>query len=216
MTIPRLAFAMSVAVALLAGTWLATQNYSIAQEPGGPRIRPTRSNPIADILLLPVKLPFGKGSTLEEVVIYLRNETKTNVVLDLAALARLRITPASIVQLELEDVRLKTGLKLLLDQVGLTIKLVHEDNLLIITDHRESEEPIERVLEEIKALHRDLHTLQDEVRQLRDMISVPVEEDPAPKARNPTIIEEIPAGVDRHKTQPKNKSEKSKNARPGV
>ena len=56
------------------------------------------------------------------------------MVLDLAALDRKSAKPDDTVQLELDGVRLKTGLKLLLDQVGLTFRVVAEDNLMIITD----------------------------------------------------------------------------------
>ena len=52
---------------------------------------------------------------------------KGAVVLDLAALGRQDVEPDDPVQLELEGVRLKTGLKLLLDQVGLTFRVVAED-----------------------------------------------------------------------------------------
>ncbi len=75
--------------------------------------------------------------------------------------------PDDPVQLQLEGVRLKTGLKLLLDQVGLTYQVVPEDNLLILTDTQGSADPIDRVLSEIKALHRDLHDVQDAIDEIR-------------------------------------------------
>ena len=45
------------------------------------------------------------------------------MVVDLAAIERLDLKPEDTVKLELKGVRLKTGLKLLLDQVGLTYHL---------------------------------------------------------------------------------------------
>src|SRR5262249_62380799 len=94
------------------------------------------------------------------------------------------------VQLELEGVRLKTGLKLLLDQLDLTFKVVPEDNLLIITDETGADDPSERLLGEVKTLHRDLHDLQDAVDEVRDALGIGAEE--GPRMRKPTIIEEVP------------------------
>src|SRR5262249_51683347 len=84
------------------------------------------------------------------------------------ALDRLELTHEATVQLELRSVRLKTGLKLLLDQLGLTYRVIPEDNLLVLTDTEGSEEPLDRVLSELKALHRDLHALQDAMDELLD------------------------------------------------
>ena len=97
--------------------------------------------------------------------------------------------PDDPVQLELENVRLKTGLKLLLDQVGLTYRVVAEDNLMIITDLEGSDDPTDRILSELKALHRDLHALQDDVDELRDFVG---EGGQGGRVRKPTIIEEMP------------------------
>ena len=90
--------------------------------------------------------------------------------LDLAALDRQDVEPQDPVQLELDGVRLKTGLKLLLDQLGLTYRIVAEDNLMIITDVEGSEDPNGRIASELRALHRDLHELQDAVDELRDYL----------------------------------------------
>jgi hypothetical protein len=111
-------------------------------------------------------------------------------VLDLAALDRKSVEPDSTVQLELEGVRLKTGLKLLLDQVGLTYRVVAEDNLMIITDQEGSEDPADRIWAELRALHRDLHAVQDAVDDLGDYLGV--EGGEGPHVRKPTIIEEMP------------------------
>jgi hypothetical protein len=210
-------FGLAIAVAMVTGSWMASHGFLVAQEASQPsRSSSARGSNIADTLLQPVKLPFGKETSLEDVVKYLRNETKSNVVLDLAALKRQKLTPDFVVQLDLDGVRLKTGLKLLLDQAGLTFKVVGEDNLLIITDRVELQEPLERVLDELKELHRDVHVVQDEIRQIRDMISLPMDEEAIPKTKIPTIIEEVPADAEGHKAQPKGKPEKSKNARPGI
>ena len=73
------------------------------------------------------------------------------MVLDLAALDRKSVEPETPVQLELDGARLKTGLKLLLDQVGLTYHVIAEDNLMIITDQEGSEDPAEKIWAELRA-----------------------------------------------------------------
>ena len=93
-----------------------------------------------------------------------------------------------------DSVRLKTGLKLLLDPVGLTYKVVPEDNLLVITDLDGSDDPIDRVLSELKAVHRDIHDLQDAVDEVREQLGL--ESDGGAKMRKPTIIEEVPDAVE--------------------
>jgi hypothetical protein len=216
MTVSRPALVLAMASAVLGGVWLASNGSSRAQE-----LTPARPGPtgqIADAMLQPVRLPFGEGSSLEDVAAYLRRELKANVVLDLAALDRHELKPTDRVRLDLEGVRLKTGLKLLLDQVGLTTKVVPEDNLLIITDKAEADEPIARVIEEIKALHRDLHAVQDDVREIRDMLIVPVDEEPMAKARNPTIIEEMPGeeGKAKPKEDEAKKKDRPSRSRPGI
>jgi hypothetical protein len=217
MTVSRPALALAMASAALGGLWLASYGASHAQDapaahPGG------APSHIADAMLRPVRLPFNEGVSLEDVAAYLRKTLGANVVLDLAALDRHELKPSHHVRIDLEGVRLRTGLKLLLDQVGLTAKILPEDNLLVITDKAEEAEPIHQVLEEIRALHRDLHAVQDDVREIRDMLSAPVEEEPMAKARNPTIIEEMPA--DQGKPQPKEDEAKKKDrpsrSRPGL
>ncbi len=221
MTVSRPIFALAMASATVGGLWLAAHGPSRAQE-GQPAPRGPGMPHIADALLQPVRLPFGEGKSLEDVAAYLRKELRANVVLDLAALDRHELKPSDRVRIDLEGVRLKTGLKLLLDQVGLTTKTIPEDNLLIITDKAEEAEPIHQVLEEIRALHRDLHAIQDDVRDVRAMLDVPMEEEPVAKARNPTIIEEMPAEEDKAKEKDKDKPDAARKkdrpsrTRPGI
>ncbi len=84
--------------------------------------------PLQEALLRTYRFPFARPTSLEKVCAHLKDTLNGAVVLDLAALDRKSVEPESTVQLELEGVRLKTGLKLLLDQVGLTYHIVAEDN----------------------------------------------------------------------------------------
>ena len=137
---------------------------------------------INDALLRPLDLPFAEPTTLSDVQKYLTEQLGGAVVLDLAAMDRLDVTPDDTVQLDLKGVRLKTGLKLLLDQVGMTYRVVAEDNLLILTDAKEAGEPIDQALRQLKAIHDEMHDLQDAVDDLRDLVEeelgVPPEGDP--------------------------------------
>ena len=137
----------------------------------------------------PYHFPFSKPTPLFQVCAHLKETLKGAVVLDLAALGRQDVEPDDPVQLELEGVRLKTGLKLLLDQVGLTYRVVAEDNLMIITDREGSDDPSDRIWSELRALHRDLHALQDDVDELRDYLG---DDREGGRVRKPTIIEELP------------------------
>ena len=125
---------------------------------------------INDALLRPLDLPFGEPTTLSDVQKYLTEQLGGAVVLDLAAMDRLDVTADDTVQLDLKGVRLKTGLKLLLDQVGMTYRVVAEDNLLILTDAKEAGEPIDQALRQLKAIHDEMHDLQDAVDDLRDLV----------------------------------------------
>jgi hypothetical protein len=145
---------------------------------------------LQDALLRPYRFPFSRPTPLEEVCKHLKQTLRAAVVLDLAALDRQKVEPGDSVQLDLEGVRLKTGLKLLLDQVGLTYRIVAEDNLMIITDREGTEDPSERIWSELRALHRDLHELQDTVDELRDYLGD--EGGEGPRVRKPTIIQEMP------------------------
>jgi hypothetical protein len=144
---------------------------------------------VQDALVKPFHLPFGDPTRLDEVCRYLRRTLNAPVVLDLAALGRQNVRPEETVQLELQGVRLKTGLKLLLDQVGLTYRVVAEDNLLILTDHQAADDPMKRVQSEVHELHRDLHNVQDTLDDVRSVLGIG---DEGAKVRKPTIIEEMP------------------------
>ena len=116
-----------------------------------------------------LSLPLRPADNSDDLAQRLSHDLGGPVVLDLAALDRLDIKPEDTVKLELEGVRLKTGLKLLLDQVGLTYRLVPEDNLLILTDKEGSEDPIERLASEVHELHRDIHDIQDSLDEVREL-----------------------------------------------
>jgi hypothetical protein len=148
---------------------------------------PSSSLPVA--LLQPYHFPFARPTPLFEVCAHLKQTLKAEVVLDLAALGRQDTEPEDQVQLQLDGVRLKTGLKLLLDQVGLTYRVVAEDNLMIITDLEGADDPADRIFSELKALHRDLHALQDDIDELRELVG---DDRQGGRVRKPTIIEEMP------------------------
>jgi len=167
----------------------------------------TKGATLQDALLRPYRFPFSRPTPLEQVCTHLRQTLNAPVVLDLAALDRQNVEPSDAVQLDLEGVRLKTGLKLLLDQLGLTYRVVAEDNLMIITDSAGSEEPNDRILSELRALHRDLHELQDAVDELRDYLGD--EAGKGPRVRKPTIIEEMDEDGEK---KPANRPEKPGNA----
>jgi hypothetical protein len=161
-----------------------------AQERGLEKVEVPRNvaPSVQDALLKPLDLPFGEEATLEEVRRYLARTLEAPVVLDLAALDRLDLDPEDTVQLDLKGVRLKVGLKLLLDQVGLTYKVVPEDNLLILTDPESTEDASVRTLGEVKALHREMHDLQDAVDDLRDLLEEELEIENEPERHGPMIV----------------------------
>ena len=117
-----------------------------------PRVVKESTNVVSlqDALLRPYRFPFSRPTPLERACAHLRETLKCAVVLDLAALDRQGVEADDALQLELEGVRLKTGLKLLLDQVGLTYRVVAEDNLMIITDQEGSEDPADRIWAELR------------------------------------------------------------------
>jgi hypothetical protein len=145
---------------------------------------------LQEALLRPYDFPFSRPTSLAQVCAHLRQTLKAPVVIDLAALDRQNVEPEDPVQLELEGVRLKTGLKLLLDQVGLTYRIEAEDNLMIITDQEGSQDASERIWAELRALHRDLHDVQDSIDELRGIFGD--DRQSGPRVRKPTIIEEMP------------------------
>ena len=122
--------------------------------------------PVQEALRRVHPLPFAEDTALAAVAAHFRRVLAAPVVLDLGALKRQGLTPETTVRLELDGVRLQTGLKLLLDQVGLTYRVVPEDNLLILTDAAGSDDISAQILDELKALHRDVHDLQDAVEEI--------------------------------------------------
>ncbi len=150
---------------------------------------------VREALDRPFFFPFDKPTPLKNVCKHLGRMLNASVVLDLAALDRQEVLPEDTVELELEGVRLKTGLGLLLGQLDLTYKVVPEDNLLIITDARNGDDPLRRVEDELKTIHRELHDLRDAVDRLREPGQTLDEEADAARLRKPTIIEEMPDGA---------------------
>ncbi|MGC8642080.1 MAG: hypothetical protein ACP5XB_19625 [Isosphaeraceae bacterium] len=175
---------------------------------GAARLRPTierapareaSSGSIHDALLKPYHFRFGQPTSLSDVAQRLSAELGGPVVLDLAALDRLNLKPEDAVKLELDGVRLKTGLKLLLDQVGLTYQLVAEDNLLILTDKQGSDDPVERLASEVHELHRDIHRIEDSLDEVRELAGLQGPD--GALVRKPTIIEELPENPDQKPRQ---------------
>ena len=190
-------------------------------DPGPPNGSGTPSRSVQDVLLLPYKFTFKQETTLDDVCKRLQETLGIRVVLDRAALVRKEVKESTTVKLELEGVRLKTGLKLLLDQAELTYKVVAEDNLLIFTDAQGADDPIERIARDLKAMHLEIHDLQDAVGELRAQFEpAPADAEPNPKMRNPTIIEEVPPDGDAGKAgkpKPKSRDENSSTrSRPGL
>lgn len=167
---------------LVSGLILAAAWWTSAQEgaPSGtaePTPAPTRAAlppTVEEALLRPSRIAFARPTPLSEVVVFLRELLRAPVVLDRAAMARLDVTEEDTVQLELDGVRLKTALPLLLDQVGMTYRVEPEDNLLVLTDREGANDRIDRILLEIERLHDDVHDLQDTVDLIGQNL-VPVE-----------------------------------------
>ncbi len=157
---------------------------------------------VQDAMLRPFDLPFGEPTTLEGVRKHLAKALNAPVVLDLAALERLELTPEDTVQLDLKGVRLKVGLKILLDQVGLAPRVEPEDNLLILTGAQEGGDPAERTLAEIKALHRELHDLRDAVDDLRDVVEEDLGVEPDAPRKHTTKVKGGPSRKPRPLSRP--------------
>jgi len=202
-------FGTGLVLLLIAGGVLISGRLSVRAQERGPNVPQSRLAPgperapqvedragppvvsVQDALLRPFSFPFATPTALADVCQHLHQTLKAPVVLDRAALDRLELRSDDAVQLQLEGVRLKVGLKLLLDQVGLTFQVVPEDNLLILTASQGSADPIDRVLSEIKALHHDVHDLQDSVDEILAALA-PEEDGGGARMRKPTIIEEVP------------------------
>ena len=157
---------------------------------------------VQDALQQPFDFPFAKPTRIGDVAKILSKSLNAPVALDRAALDRQDVKEDDEVQLDLRRIRLKTGLKLLLDQLDLTYRVEAEDNLLVITDKTGSENPVDLVLEQIKALHKDVHDLQDSLDDVRAPLGLDGEREA--KLRKPTIIEELPRDAN-EKEKPKSK-----------
>jgi hypothetical protein len=201
------AVAATVLAGLVAGRWPAiAQTVSggagnasgIAPQPQAPGDRAAKPVSVSVALGRPFAFPFRKDTTLEAVADHLRRALDAPVVLDVAALNRLGIGPDASVRLELSGVRLETGLKLLLDQVGMAYRVIPEDNLLLLTDHPDGDDNARQAVAELKVLHREIHDLRD---AMEDMLDIIAPEEKGPTTKKPTIIEELP-------------SEKSKTGKP--
>lgn len=175
-----------LAIGLIGSTLAPLHAQKTADEPSGSVGKVS----LQEAMLRPHAFEFGEPTPLSEVASRLADDLGGAVVLDLAALERLGVSRSDTVELELRGVRLKTGLKLLLDQLDLTYRLVAEDNLLIITDREGSADPIDQVWAELDHLHRDIHDIQDGVDDLRELLGADL--DGGARLRRPTIIEEAP------------------------
>lgn len=175
-----------LAIGLIGSTLAPLHAQKAADEPSGAIGKVS----LQEAMLRPHAFEFGKPTPLSEVASRLADDLGGAVVLDLAALERLGVNRSDTVELELRGVRLKTGLKLLLDQLDLTYRLIPEDNLLIITDREGSADPIDQVWAELDHLHRDIHDIQDGVDDLRALLGADL--DGGAQLRRPTIIEEAP------------------------
>jgi hypothetical protein len=184
-----------IIVGLVALVGMASARLTLRAQDGAPPVearvpRPATAASVLEALERPFPFAFRQPTSLEEVRGHLARALGAPVAFDRAALERQDVRPEDTVELELEGVRLKIGLKLLLDQLDLTYRVVPEDNLLILTDAEGSDDPIKQVLSQLKALHRDVHDVQDAV---DDVLSVLGMEDEGARMRKPTIIEELPA-----------------------
>jgi hypothetical protein len=187
------AAALIVASIVLARLGAFAQEGSAKPAPKGMRfVRPLRPQPatsisIQDALLVPCDIEYAADTTLERIAADLHQLVGGPVVLDPAALKRQKLTPQSTLGLKVAGVRLKVALKLLLEQAGLAYRVEAEDNLLLITDQQGTGESTDRILTELRDLHRDLHDVQDAVEELYQSLA-PAEGE----MRKPTIIEEVP------------------------
>jgi hypothetical protein len=159
----------------------------------------TAKGSIQTAMLQVYRWPFAQPTSLEEVRLHLKKTLGVQVVLDLAALERQDVKPEDQVQLEIDGVRLKTSLQLLLDQVGMTYRVVPEDDLLVLTDKEGSDDPLAKMQAEIRELHRDIHAIQDSIDDLTDLL---IPEGLDLQMRKPTIIEEMPEQQDPKEKKP--------------
>ncbi|AGA26924.1 hypothetical protein [Singulisphaera acidiphila] len=190
------ALATSARLSLRAQDSKGPDEPKVVTKPADTGLEASRS--VLDALERDFDLPFGDPTPLEEVCRYLRRSLNAPVVLDLAALARQHVQKNDSVELELKGVRLKTGLKLLLDQVGLTYRVVPEDNLLILTDNQGADDPLKRIQAEVHELHLEIHDVQDALNEVHAALGL----GEGVKIQKPTIIEEMPDGTIEEKAAP--------------
>ena len=135
------------------------------------RSTPKGSISLVEAMLKPSDLPFQEPTTLEHVEAHLRKLLGAPVVIDRAALERKDLTTESTVHIDrLEGVRLKTALRLLLEPIGLVARVIPDDHILLLTDLEGSEDPNERILAELKAVHRELHDVQNALDDVYDSV----------------------------------------------
>lgn len=166
---------------LAAASWTSWGRQASDRKAGAPPARierkadPIGSTSLVEAMLKPSDLPFQEPTTLAHAAEHLRRLLGAPVVIDPAALDRKDLTTESTVRLDrLKGVRLKTALRLLLEPVGLVARVFPEDHLLLITDPEGSEDPNDRILAELKAIHRELHQMQTD---LDDVYASVVDED---------------------------------------
>lgn len=194
------------ATLVLAAAWAVSGRQGRTQpdepeEPAAARSSPAAEDPLEDRLAQSIHLPFAEATSLADVAGWLEDTLNAQVVLDRAAMKRRGVSRDSTMQLELKGVRLRTALRLLLDQIEMTYRLEPADNLVVLTDARGAGEPLPQILDELEALHRDIHLLQDTVDELYDVI-LP---DEGPSMRDPSVIEKDlqgPFETSRHRTRP--------------
>jgi hypothetical protein len=149
-----------------------------------------REPPKLSVLLEePGSFPFGKATPLPIVADHLRRDLNAQVLLDLAALKRLKLDETATVRLDLKNITRSTGLRLLLSQVNMTFRVEDDDGLLILTDRQGAADPLAQIEDRLDELHREVHDLQDAVEEVYQTVA-PQEQGPA--LRSPTIIEELP------------------------
>src|SRR5262249_25736970 len=108
-----------VALALASAT-LRLWAQQPTDRPEPPSQRPPGRSSVQDALTQPFSFTFARPTSIQDVAAHLAKALKAPVAVDRAALDRLGLKPDDTVQLELEGVRLKTGLKLLLDQLDMS------------------------------------------------------------------------------------------------
>jgi hypothetical protein len=185
---------------LLAGGWVLRAQVNPGEpEPARPSLfADPNQRKLEDLLERSITVPFAQETPLHGVAAHLAQSLQVRVVLDPAAMARLALLPEDPIQLDIEgEVRLRTALPLLLDQLGLTYHFVPEDRLLVLTDAHGAGDPWRQVLDELRDLHRDVHDLQDAVEEIYQALAPPDDPEPGrlppPDDARPPAPEKPPA-----------------------